>query len=141
MKLFVKKLKEDIVGIIPYAHSTDAGLDLCASSEVELLPNIPTKVGTGIAVHIPDEHVGLVWDKSSIGSLGVKTLGGVIDAGYRGEIFIVMINLTKDKINFPAGKKIAQMIIQKYERVDIEYVNDLDVFTTRGDKGFGSTGN
>jgi dUTP pyrophosphatase len=139
MKLFVKKLNADVRGILPYEHDTDAGLDLCASNEVELLSNVPTKVGTGIAVHIPDGHVGLVWDKSSIGSFGVKTLGGVIDAGYRGEIFIVMINLTKEKINFPAGKKIAQMIIQKYERVDIEYVDNLED-TTRGDKGFGSTG-
>lgn len=140
MKLFVKKLNENIAGIIPYAHDTDAGLDMCCSSQVELLPNIPTKVATGVALHIPDGHVGLIWDKSSIGSMGIKTLGGVIDSGYRGEVFIVMINLTNEKINFPAGKKIAQIIIQKYEKVELEYVNELDDNSTRGEGGFGSTG-
>ena len=140
MKLFVKKLDEKVTGIIPYAHDTDAGLDVCCSSDIELLPNIPTKVGTGVAMQVPDGYVALVWDKSSVGSMGIKTFGGVIDSGYRGEVFIVMVNLTSEKINFQSGKKIAQIIIQKYEKMDVEYVESLDDATTRGDKGFGSSG-
>ncbi len=139
MKLFVKKLNSDVIGIIPYAHETDAGLDVCCSNYVELLPDVPTKVATGLSVQVPDGCVMLVWDKSSIGALGVKTLGGVIDSGYRGEVFIVMINMTNEKINFTAGKKIAQIIIQKYEKVELEYVDSLND-STRGDKGFGSSG-
>lgn len=141
MKLFVKKLDEKVTGIIPYAHDTDAGLDICCASDVELLPNVPTKIATGIAMQVPDGYVALVWDKSSVGSIGIKTLGGVIDSGYRGEVFIVMVNLTNEKINFSAGKKIAQIIIQKYEKVVVEQVGELDGDTTRGDKGFGSSGN
>lgn len=124
---------------MPHAHVTDAGLDLCAVDEVTLASGVPVKVGTGISMAIPEGYVGLIWDKSSIGSLGVKVLGGVIDAGYRGEVIVCLINLTNETITFPAGKKIAQIIIQNYAEVTPALV-DVHDDTTRGEGGFGSTG-
>lgn len=124
---------------MPHAHATDAGLDLCAADEVVLAPGVPVKVGTGVSMAIPEGYVGLIWDKSSIGSLGVKVLGGVIDSGYRGEVIVCLINLTNETMTFSAGKKIAQIIIQNYVAVAPVLVDDHDQ-TTRGEGGFGSTG-
>jgi dUTP pyrophosphatase len=126
--------------LLPHAHATDAGLDLIAVEAVELPANVPVKVRTGVAMAIPEGHVGLIWDKSSIGSLGVKTLGGVIDAGYRGEVIVLLINLTKETINWSAGKKVAQIIIQPYAQVVPVRVDALANASTRGADGFGSTG-
>lgn len=138
MELQYRKLNSSAV-LMPHAHVTDAGLDLCAVDEVTLASGVPVKVGTGISMAIPEGYVGLIWDKSSIGSLGVKVLGGVIDAGYRGEVIVCLINLTNETITFPAGKKIAQIIIQNYAEVTPALV-DVHDDTTRGEGGFGSTG-
>lgn len=126
--------------LLPHAHATDAGLDLTSIEAIELHPGVPTKIKTGIAMGIPEGYVGLIWDKSSVGSLGVKTLGGVIDAGYRGEVIVVLINLTKETIRWDAGKKVAQMIIQPYMPVVPVKVESFAESTTRGADGFGSTG-
>ena len=123
----------------PHAHSTDAGLDLVSVEEIVLKSGVPTKIGTGISVQIPGGCVGLIWDKSSIGSMGLKVLGGVIDSGYRGEVIVVLINLTNEEIILPAQKKIAQLIIQRYESAEPVLVDSLDD-STRGGDGFGSTG-
>jgi dUTP pyrophosphatase len=96
-------------------------------------------IQTGVAIEIPYAHVGLIWDKSSIGSKGIKVMGGVIDAGYRGEVAVVMHNLTTSSYTFEANYKVAQMLIQKVEMLDIEEVEMLDD-TNRGASGFGSTG-
>ncbi len=93
----------------------------------------------GIAMEIPDGYVGLIWDKSSVGSKGIKTLGGVVDAGYRGEVNVVVHNLNNVPYIFSHGNKVAQMLIQKVELPEIEEVGTLND-SSRGEGGFGSTG-
>jgi dUTP pyrophosphatase len=139
MQLKIKKLTED--AIIPkYATRDDAGMDFFAIENVELEPMQRTQIGTGIAMEIPEGHVGLIWDKSGLShKFGIKTLGGVVDSGYRGEIKIGVINLGKEKYVFEKGHKVAQMIIQKKETPEIIEATELNN-SERGEGGFGSTG-
>ena len=139
MILKIKKLVPD--AILPsYAHPGDAGLDMYANETIIINPNQAVKVKTGISVEIPDGYVGLVWDKSGLSiNHKIKTLGGVIDSGYRGESLIGLINLGQEPYTIEKGHKVAQMLIQKIERVDVEEVSEL-TDTSRGAGGFGSTG-
>ena len=140
MKLKIKKLQPEAV-LPKYATQDDAGMDLFAIEDVEIMPRERKQIGTGIALEIPAGHVGLIWDKSGLShKFGIKTLGGVIDSGYRGEIKVGVINLGTEKYIFEKGHKIAQMIIQKKETLEIEEVNELDLNTERGEGAFGSTG-
>ena len=139
MKLKIKKLHPD-AKIPHYAHNDDAGFDLFAIQDVTLKKGERAMIPTGIAMEIPSEHVGLVWDKSGLAMKhGIKTLGGVVDSQYRGEIIIGVINLSTEDYTFLKGHKVAQMIIQKKEFVDFEEVKELSD-TTRGEGGFGSSG-
>ena len=98
------------------------------------------RVHTGVAVEIPEGYVGLIWDKSSISFVkGLKIMGGVIDAGYRGELTMCLYNVTDEEVFIEKGHKIAQMIIQKFEDCDIVEVQELSD-TIRGDGREGSTG-
>lgn len=135
----IKRLKKD--AILPaYAHEDDAGMDLFAQETVILKPGQRTSVSTGIAMAIPQGYVGLIWDKSGIAAnAGLKTMAGVIDASYRGEIKILLHNLSTESYTIEKGKKIAQMLIQPVAQKKIVEVHDLDE-TTRGKGGFGSTG-
>lgn len=139
MNLYIKKLSAN-AKIPTFAHSTDAGMDFYCLEALTVLPMTRVQVGTGIAVQIPEGYVGLMWDKSGLShKKGLKTLGGVIDAGYRGEVFIGIVNLGAEPIVFEAGDKIAQMLIQKVEHpeiVEVEELTDAD----RGTGAFGSTG-
>jgi len=138
MKLFVKKLNSEAV-IPTRAHTDDAGSDLYVNGKQIITAHTTMAVGTGISMEIPNGFVGLIWDKSSVGAKGLKTLGGVIDSGYRGEVKVVVHNLTNDDIVFEHGQKLAQILIQKVELLDIEEVEELSE-TKRGEGGFGSTG-
>ncbi len=123
-----------------YAHIGDAGMDLYSYSEEILKPGDRFKVNTGIAMEIPEGFVGLIWDKSGVAmNSGIKVIGGVVDCGYRGEIIVGVINLSKEDFIIKQGQKIAQMIIQRKEEVEIEEVQKL-TDTSRGEDGFGSTG-
>ena len=139
--LRVKVKKVHSKAVLPiYAHKGDAAMDLFASETVILRPDIQQAVPTGIQMEIPKGYVGLIWDKSGLSiKNGLKTLGGVIDSGYRGEILIGMINLLKENYILEQGHKVAQMIIQKKENVVLEEVDELGD-SERGQKGFGSTG-
>ena len=88
---------------------------------------------------IPQGHVGLVWDKSGISLKGIHRLAGVVDAGYRGEVRVVMVNLGTEPFEIKPGMKIAQMLIQPVEAPTIVESDTLDD-TSRGAGGFGSTG-
>ena len=139
MLLKIKKLRAD-AKIPSYAHHGDAGFDLFAVEETTVSAGERVLVGTGIALEIPDGFVGLIWDKSGLATAhGLKTLGGVIDAGYRGEIKVGIINLSTEDYVFEAGHKVAQMLIQKVERATIEEAPELSD-APRGEGGFGSTG-
>ena len=139
MKVNVKKLHPDAT-LPTYAHLGDAGMDFFALERTVITPNERVVVKTGISMEIPEGYVGLLWDKSGISfKHGLKTIGGVIDAGYRGEVGIAITNISDQAYTFEAGHKIAQMLIQKVEHVDIVEVAEL-TDTPRGKNGFGSTG-
>ncbi len=122
-----------------YSHPGDAGLDLFSVEDLTLAPGETRAVPTGIQVAIPAGHVGLVWDKSGISLRGVHRLAGVVDAGYRGEVRVVMVNLGGDPFQVKTGMKIAQLLIQTVAAVTVVESDDLDN-TPRGEGGFGSTG-
>ena len=139
MILKIKKLKSD-AKLPSYGHPGDAGMDIYSCEERTLLPQEQALISTGIVMEIPDGYVGLVWDKSGVSHKGgIKTLGGVIDSGYRGEIMVGVINLGFESFMFEKGQKIAQMLIQKIESPTFEEVVELSD-TSRGEGGFGSTG-
>lgn len=138
MKLNIKKIHPE-AKVPTRAHYDDAGIDMYACGEHSVAPGMTVMIPIGIAMEIEEGYVGLIWDKSSIGSKGIKTLGGVIDAGYRGEISIMVHNLGKDVYTFSHGHKVAQILIQKIEFPDIEEVEELSD-SKRGTGGFGSTG-
>jgi dUTP pyrophosphatase len=135
----IKKLHPD-AKLPEYAHPDDAGMDFYASESITLQPNERTAVPTGIALAIPSGFVGLLWDKSGMAvKHGLKTMAGVIDAGYRGEIKIILHNLSNQPYTFERGTKVAQMLIQPVHQKRLIEVEDLDS-TNRGTGGFGSTG-
>ena len=135
----IKKLKED--AILPsYAHTHDAGMDLYTVKDLLIKNGERANIPTGIAMAIPEGYAGLIWDKSGLSmNHGLKTLGGVVDAGYRGEIMVGVVNVGGKDYMLEKGNKIAQMLIQKVESPTLKEVTDL-VGSERGGKGFGSTG-
>ncbi len=122
-----------------YGHRGDAGLDLFSVVDLVLKRRQVEAVSTGIKVAIPEGYVGLIWDKSGISLKGVHRLAGVIDSGYRGEVKVVLINLSDAPFRIEKGMKIAQMLIQPLSVVNIVETQELDD-TSRGEGGFGSTG-
>ena len=125
------------------AHPDDAGLDLCARTSVTLAPGERAVIPTGIAVAIPRDHVGLLCARSGLAvraGLGLVNGTGVIDAGYRGEVAVVLVN---HDLTTPAfvqrGDRIAQLIVVPITRPIPLRVDHLDD-TERGMGGFGSTG-
>lgn len=139
MELKIKKLHPD-AKLPTYAHAGDAGFDLYAIESVIIPAGARVLVATGIAMEVPDGYAGLLWDKSGLSNNhGLKTLGGVMDAGYRGEIKVGLVNLSNEDYEVLAGHKVAQVIIQKVERAEIMEVEELSG-SARGHGGFGSTG-
>lgn len=139
LKLRIRKLVPDAV-IPSYNHNNDAGLDLYSKEDVLLAPQDRKMVGTGISIELPEDHAGLVWDRSGLAAKhGIKSMGGVIDEGYRGEIQVILYNTRKDYYQIKRGDRIAQLLIQKVEKPEIEIVDTLGE-TDRGEKGFGSSG-
>lgn len=121
------------------AHHDDAGMDLYSLEDVILEPAQGRVTKTGVAIGLPTGFVGLVADRSSMAKRGVKTAGGVIDAGYRGEIHIVLWNISGEPIHLKRGERIAQLLILPIATPAIVEVKSLNA-TARGAKGFGSTG-
>ncbi|HEV3472417.1 MAG TPA: dUTP diphosphatase [Actinomycetota bacterium] len=126
-----------------YAHPGDAGLDLYAAEDVSLEPRQPAAVRTGIALAIPEGHAGFVLPRSGRAlqeALGVVNSPGLIDAGYRGEVKVLLINHGPgDSIQITRGEKIAQLVIQKVSPVELVEVEELPS-SQRGEGGFGSSG-
>ena len=122
------------------AHSDDAGLDLYGLEDVTLPPAQGKVARTGIAIALPRGFVGLVADRSSMAKRGVKTSGGVIDAGYRGELHIVLWNISAEAVHLKAGERIAQLLIFPIATPAVNEVQEFDHVTERGAKGFGSSG-
>ena len=122
----------------------DLGYDVFALEAVALEPSQTLRVRTGIAVEARHPETGaplglLVRDRSSMASRGIATTGGVIDAGYRGEIQIVMTNLGHAAVELKAGEKIAQMVPVPVLTGEVVEVADLEE-SARAHRGFGSSG-
>ena len=139
MNIQIKKLDPE-AKLPTYGHPGDAGMDFYTLEETVVPAGKIAKIKTGIAMKIPVGYVGLVWDKSGVSiNGGIKTLGGVIDAGYRGEIMIGVYNFKGEDFTFEKGQKVTQLLVQPVVAGQIEEVSDLDE-TSRGEGGFGSTG-
>jgi len=138
MQIMIKRLTAE-AKLPAFAHSGDAGMDLFSCVEMTLAPGETKPVPTGIQMAIPPGYVGLIWDKSGISLKGVHRLAGVVDAGYRGEVRVVMVNLGTEPFAVKPGMKIAQMLIQPVSAPTIVESDTLDD-TSRGAGGFGSTG-
>lgn len=126
-----------------YAHPGDAGADLYSTEDVVLAPGERRLVPTGIAIALPEGFVGLVHPRSGLANrhgLSIVNAPGTIDAGYRGEIKVCLINLDPGTpISIARGDRIAQLVVQRFETAEFVEVADLDA-TQRGAGGYGSTG-
>lgn len=139
MTIKIKKLSPEAT-IPKYAGPNEAGLDLYAQENVILEPHERKLISTGIAMAISSGFVGLIWDRSGLAAkYGLKTMGGVIDSTYRGEIKIILHNLSAERFIVEKGMRIAQMLIQPVEQKELIEVEELDE-TKRGESSFGSTG-
>lgn len=133
-----------IVGTPPhYAHPGDAGADLLSTVDVTLAPGERAVIPTGVSIALPDGLVGFVMPRSGLAAkhgIGLVNSPGTIDAGYRGEISVVMINSDPvDSFTVAVGDRIAQLVIQPVVRARFVAVTELPG-TKRGVGGFGSTG-
>lgn len=139
MQLKVKKLDND-AKLPTTGHPGDAGIDFYALEEVVFAPLAQMRIRTGVAVEIPEGFVGLVWDKSGISfNKGLKIMGGVVDAPFRGEFVASMVNLSEKTQVLEKGQKFTQMLVQKFEHCEIVETAELSE-TVRGEGREGSTG-
>ena len=124
-------------------HPGDAGLDLRANADVEVAPGARAMVPTGLAVAIPDGHAGLVLPRSGLASKRGLTLAnapGLVDAGYRGEVIVSVVNLDlEEPVAIARGDRIAQIVVVALPPVAPAWVSELPA-SQRGEGGFGSTG-
>jgi dUTP pyrophosphatase len=142
MPLRLKRLDRELP-LPTYAHDGDAGLDLFAAQDLVLAPGQRALVPTGIALAIPEGFAGFVQPRSGRAlrdGLSFVNTPGLIDSHYRGEVKIIAVNLDPSiPVTISRGDKIAQLVLQRVERADIQEVEDLGE-TQRGEGGFGSTG-
>lgn len=141
-ELRVTRIRDDAV-LPARAHGGDAGLDLTACEAVTIGAGERASVGTGLAVEIPDGHAGLVVPRSGLAvrhGLSIVNAPGVIDAGYRGEVRVILLNTDrKQAFTVEPGMRIAQLLVVPALVVDVVEVGELTE-TARGESGFGSSG-
>jgi dUTP pyrophosphatase len=142
IRIELRRLDPDLP-LPAYAHDGDAGLDLYAAETVTLAPGARAAVGTGIAVALPVGHAGFVVPRSGLAlrhGVSLVNTPGLIDAGYRGEIRVVLVNHDPERsVTLARGDRIAQLVIQRVEVVQLVEVDSLPE-SRRGAGGFGSTG-
>lgn len=126
-----------------YARPSDAGADLVATTDVTLPPGERAVVGTGIAIALPEGYAAFVHPRSGLAArvgLSVVNTPGTIDAGYRGEIRVCLVNHDlREPVELRRGDRIAQLVIQRVEQADFRVVEELPD-SARGAGGYGSTG-
>ena len=133
------KLLNDRAKLPVYGSDQAAGLDLCTTESVVIPPYHRALLRTGIAVELPVGTVGLIWPRSKLAAkYGLDTLAGVVDADFRGELMISVINHGKKSVELHRGDKVAQMLVQPVIRVNPVEVDHLDS-TERGSKGINCT--
>lgn len=141
MEVLITRLDPD-VPLPSYARQDDAGADLVCAGDVDLAPGQRAVVGTGIAIALPPGYAAFVHPRSGLAARHGVTLvnaPGTIDADYRGEIKIILINLGEDPIVIKPGDRIAQMVIAPVARAELIEVESL-AESSRGAGGFGHTG-
>lgn len=142
LDVLVQRVDPD-VALPRYAHPGDAGLDLVTTEAATLAPGERALLPTGIAIALPDGYAAFVHPRSGLAvKYGVSLLNapGTVDAGYRGQIQVSIVNLDPTQsITFAAGDRIAQLVVQRVERVRFHEVDTLPG-SARADGGFGSTG-
>ncbi|HEV8561605.1 MAG TPA: dUTP diphosphatase [Actinophytocola sp.] len=142
LEVLLTRLDPD-VPVPAYARPGDAGADLVTTSDVELGPGERAVVGTGIALAIPEGYAGFVHPRSGLAArvgLSVVNTPGTIDAGYRGEIRICLINHDpREPVRLRRGDRVAQLVIQRVEHAVFREVDGL-ADSARGTGGYGSTG-
>jgi dUTP pyrophosphatase len=136
------KLRDDAV-LPSRAHSGDAGFDLSACEEVTIGVGERATVGTGLAIEIPDGHAGLVAPRSGLAlrhGLSMVNAPGVIDAGYRGEVRMILLNTDREHaFTVEPGMRIAQLVVVPIAAVELVEAREVTA-TDRGEGGFGSSG-
>ena len=139
MKLKIKKLHEEAV-IPKYAHPGDVGMDMYSLEDYDLKPMERRIFFCGFALEFETGYAAIVKDKGSLPkNAGIHTMGGVYDAGYRGEYNVNLINLGQETYHISKGDKIAQLVIYPVVIAELEEVKELSD-SSRGEGRFGSTG-
>ncbi|MDY2776893.1 MAG: dUTP diphosphatase [Collinsella sp.] len=138
----IKRL-DPSVELPSYAYEGDAGLDLRANGTFDIAPLTRALIPTGLAIAIPDGYAGFVQPRSGMAlkrGLSIANTPGLIDAHYRGELKVIVVNLdATEPIHIEKGERIAQLVIQQVPVVRLTEVDELDE-TDRGEGGFGSSG-
>ena len=138
MKIKVKKLKEN-AKLPKYHHPGDVGMDVYAMETVTVKPGEHYRFWHGFALEFPEGYGAIIMDKGSISKAGLRTMGGVFDAGYRGEYNTHLVNLSDKSYTFEEGDKVAQLVILPIAVGELEEVKELSE-SARGEGKFGSTG-
>lgn len=139
MKIKIKKINSDSK-IPTYAHPGDVGMDMYSTENCILKPGERKIFFTGFALEFESGYAAIVKDKSSLSkNAGIHTMGGVFDAGYRGEYNVNLINLGQEEYEIKKGDKIAQLVIIPVVIADLEETDSLTE-SSRGEGRFGSTG-
>ena len=139
MKIKIKKLKEN-AKLPKYHHPGDVGMDMYAMETATLQPGEHYRFWHGFALEFPEGYGAFVMDKSSISKAGLHQIGGIFDAGYRGEYNTLLVNLSDKPYTFEEGDKVAQLVILPVFIGELEEVEELSE-SARGEGKFGSTGN
>jgi dUTP pyrophosphatase len=142
VRVLLRRLHEDLPGP-SYAHPGDAGADLVVAEDLELAPGQRAMVPTGVAIALPEGYAAFVHPRSGLAArhgLALVNAPGTVDAGYRGEIKVIVVNLDpREPIRLRRGDRIAQLVVQRVERAEFVEVEDLPG-SARAEGGFGSTG-
>ena len=138
MKIKIKKLKEN-AKLPKYHHPGDVGMDMYAMETITLKPMEHVRFWHGFAMEFPEGYAAIVKDKSSISKVFLHTMGGVFDAGYRGEYNTHLVNLGSEPYTIEEGDKVSQLVIYPIAIGEIEEVDEL-TGSSRGEGSFGSTG-
>jgi dUTP pyrophosphatase len=142
VKLACTKLSDE-ARLPTRANEGDAGLDLYAAEAATLGPGERASVGTGIAIEVPPGHAGLVLPRSGLAArhgIALVNAPGLIDAGYRGEVRVLLLNTDREEsFEVAPGDRIAQLLLTPFAEAEVAAVAELEA-SARGENGFGSSG-
>ncbi|MEI6580726.1 MAG: dUTP diphosphatase [bacterium] len=138
MKIRIKKLKEN-VKLPKYHHPGDVGMDMYAMETVTINPGESYLFWHGFALEFPEGYAAIVKDKGSIAMAGLTQMGGVFDAGYRGEYSTKLVNLSDKPYTFEEGDKVSQLVVYPVVIAELEETDVLSE-SARGEGRMGSTG-